>query len=175
VIGRVLRVLFGYILACLAAGLTMVLFVYTPMEMVTLPSEVASDRASEAGLLTLAAATHTAVFSAPFALIGVAIGEWRHIGSWTYYVLVGIVIAVIGFFTQYSSEAGGETSIINNYAISAFLVTGLIAGFVYWLFSGRFASWDAFDEYMLDEDDERPVRPSPAPSVPAAKPAPPKA
>ena len=124
-IGRIVRVLVGFILACLAAGLTIVLFVYTPVELAL----DAGERVSEVGLLALAAATHSAVFAAPFALIGAAIGEWRNIISWTYYALVGVVIAVIGFLVQYWSETGGvPASILNSYALSAFLLTGLIAG-----------------------------------------------
>ena len=105
-IGSVLRVLFGFIVACLAAGLTMVLFVYTPAEIV---AERAGDRAVEALLLSLAAATQSAIFAAPFALIGAAFGEWQRIGSWLYYVTVAFVIACIGFL-----EAGeGGLRVVN--------------------------------------------------------------
>ena len=48
-------------------------------------------------MFALAAATHGAIFAAPFALIGAAFAEWRRIRSWTYYVLLGIVIAGLGF------------------------------------------------------------------------------
>ena len=92
-IGRAIRVLFGFVLACLAAGLTVVLFVYNPLELADLQSE----RLSEVGLMTLFAATHSAVFAAPFALIGAGFGEWQRIGSWMYYVLVAVAIAAIGF------------------------------------------------------------------------------
>ena len=51
-IGRIFRVIFGFVLACLAAGLTMVLFVFTPLEVVSLKG----DRMVEVGLLALAAA-----------------------------------------------------------------------------------------------------------------------
>ena len=134
-IERILRMIFGIALACLAAGLTLVLFVYTPPELV----ELKSERLSEAGLLSLAAATHSAVFAAPFALIGAGFGEWRRIGSWMYYVLVAIVIAALGFLAQYWTEVQGEASIVNNYAVTAFLLSGFVAGLVYWLFAGRFA------------------------------------
>jgi len=134
-IGRAIRVIFGFALACLAAGLTVVLFVHTPVELVDLQSE----RLREVGLLSLAAATHSAMFAAPFALIGAGFGEWRRIGSWMYYVLVAIAIAAIGFLAQFWAEAQGEASIVNNYAVTAFLLTGFVAGLVYWLFAGRFA------------------------------------
>ena len=134
-IGRMLRVIFGFVVACLAAGLTVVLFVYIPLELVDLQSE----RLSEVGMMTLFAATHSAVFAAPFALIGAGFGEWQRIGSWLYYVLVAIAIAAVGFLAQFWTEAQGEASILNTYAVTAFLITGFVAGFVYWLLAGRFA------------------------------------
>ena len=113
------------------------LFVYTPLELAT---ERASERVSEASLFALAAATHSATFAAPFALIAAVFGEWQRIGSWLYYALVGIAIAAVGFLAQFWAEAAGDASIVNSYAVTAFIVTGFVAGMVYWLFSGRNAS-----------------------------------
>ena len=136
-ISGMLRVIIGFVFACLAAGFTMVLFVYTPLELAT---ELIGERLSEAALLSLAAGTHSAVFAAPFALIGAGFGEWQRIGSWLYYVLVAIAIAGVGFLAQFWTEATGEASIVNSYAVTAFIVTGFVAGIVYWLFSGRYAA-----------------------------------
>jgi hypothetical protein len=135
-VGRVFRIVIGFVLACLAAGIAMVLFVYTPGEFA---ADMSGDRLSEAGILALAAATYTAIFAAPFAVIGACFAEWRSVASWTYYALVGVAIAAIGFLAQLSSEAGGEPTIVNSYALTAFLITGFIGGLVYWLFSGRHA------------------------------------
>ncbi|HJU31318.1 MAG TPA: hypothetical protein VJ740_07685 [Hyphomicrobiaceae bacterium] len=132
-----LRVIFGFVVACLAAGLCLVLFVYTPLEIAT---EHSAERAGEVGLLALAAATHGAVFAAPFALIAAAYAEWQRIGSWLYYVPAAVLIAVIGFLAQYRTEAAGEATIVNTYAIIAFLITGCVAGLVYWAVAGRHAS-----------------------------------
>ncbi len=136
-ISGMLRVIIGFVFACLAAGFSMVLFVYTPLELAT---ELVGERMSEAALLALAAGTHSAVFAAPFALIGAGFGEWLRIGSWLYYVLVGIAIASVGFLAQFWTESAGEASIVNSYAVTAFIVTGFVAGIVYWLFSGRYAT-----------------------------------
>jgi drug/metabolite transporter (DMT)-like permease len=135
-ISGMLRVIIGFVFACLAAGFTMVLFVYTPLELAT---ELASERVSEVALLALAAGTHSAVFASLFALIAAAFGEWHKIGSWLYYVLVAIAIAGVGFLAQFWTEAEGEASIVNSYAVTAFIVTGFVAGIVYWLFAGRYA------------------------------------
>src|ERR1700733_3452886 len=139
-VARVFRIVIGFVLACLAAGLAMVLFVPPPGEFA---ADMSGARLSEAGVLALAAATYTAIFAAPFALIGACFAEWRGLASWTYYALIGIAIAAIGFLAQLSSEAGGEATIVNGYALTAFLITGFLGGLVYWLFSGRHAAGPA--------------------------------
>jgi hypothetical protein len=134
-----IRVVFGFAVACLAAGLTIVLFVTTPVELANTPSNAFGDTLSSNAMLALAAATYSALFSAPFALIFATIGEWRRLAHWTYYALVGMVIAGIGFMAQYYSEGGAQASILNNYAVVAFLTMGFVGGVVYWLMSGQFA------------------------------------
>jgi hypothetical protein len=136
-LGLIMRILFGFAIASIAAGLTLVLFVTTPAEIATATGD--TDTFGPTALLALAVATHSAVFAAPFALLSVAIAERRSIKSWIYYALAGVVIAGIGFLAQYSSEAEGPATIFNAYALVAFLTTGLIAGIVFWLFCGRFA------------------------------------
>jgi hypothetical protein len=136
-LGRILHVLFGFVLACLAAGLTLVLFVYTPAELVSLSPSAAPARLTEVGLLALAAATHAGVFAAPFALLGAGLGEWRKIRKLAYYALFGVGIAALGFFAHYRNEAAGELSILNTYALSAFALTGLVGGGAYWLGAGK--------------------------------------
>ena len=128
-----LRVLLGLVLACLAAGLAQVAFAWTPAGI--------AQSGRDAGELVLLAATHFVLFSAPFALVAAAIGEWQSIRGWTYYAFVAIAIAFAGFLAQYASE-GSDATILNNYAFKAFLTTGFIAGFVYWAIAGRRAGED---------------------------------
>lgn len=136
-IGRLFRVLCGFILACLAAGLTTVLFAYTPAELSGMLPEAASDRLA----ITLPIATHIAIFSAPFALIAIAISEWQGWRDWAYYAVAAMAIALVGFFAQYHSESATQGwSILNsNYPLITFLTTGFFGGLAYWLFSGRLA------------------------------------
>jgi hypothetical protein len=129
----IVRVLFGFIMACLAAGATKVLFALTPGEVFGGDA----DALGNASYLTLLTATHSAVFAAPFALIAAAIGEWQGIRTWPFYALAGLAITLFGFIAQYSSEGPAQPTIVNNYAFTAFLTAGFIAGFVYWLFAGR--------------------------------------
>jgi hypothetical protein len=137
---RVLRALVGFILACPAAAATLVLFVYTPTELASLPSDLGADRLSEAGLFTLAVTPHVMLFSALPALIGIVFAERNDIGGLPFYLILGVAIAVLGFLTQHFSEAPGQTTILQNYALIAFLTAGAVAGFVYWLLSGRYAA-----------------------------------
>lgn len=139
--GAIIRVLLGFILACIAAGATKVLFAVTPNEILNADADLQS-RALDWVLLT---ATHSAVFSAPFALVAAAIGEWQNIRSWTYYAIAGIAIAVAGFIAQHMSEDSTAPSIVNNYALTAFLTTGFVAGLVYWLVAGRKAGDEDYE------------------------------
>ncbi len=138
-LGRLLRVLFGFAVACLAAGLTKAFFATTPSELSSLPPDVAADRMSRVMESGIFAAIQSLIFSAPFALVAAAIGEWRRLRNWTYYALVGMAIALIGFLAHYSGEVQGQATIVNNYALSAFLTSGFAGGLLYWLFSGRVA------------------------------------
>ncbi len=135
-IGRVFRMLVGLACAFLASGAAMVLFVYSPLELL----QGGGDKATEAGLLALAAATHGAVFAAPFALLAAGMGEWRGVRGVSYYALAALGIAALGFLAEYATEAVDEASIANAYAAAAFLVSGLVAGFAYWLVAGRRAA-----------------------------------
>lgn len=137
--GRLLRILVGFIAACLGAGLAMVLFVVTPAELSGLPPDVATDRMTKALQLAVFVAAQTALFAAPLALVVAAVGEWRHNREWTYYAIAGIIIAVTGFLAQHSAEQVGQKTIVNNYAITAFVTAGFIGGLLYWLVSGRLA------------------------------------
>jgi hypothetical protein len=113
------------------------LFAYSPNELSTLPPEITRDRLA----LSLPIASHIAVFSAPFALIAIALAESKRWRDWTLYVMYGVGIALIGFFAQYNSETAtqGWSVVAENYPMMAFLVTGAAGGFAYWLFSGRLA------------------------------------
>jgi hypothetical protein len=92
------------------------------------------------------------------------LGEWRRIGSWMYYVLVAIAITAIGFLAQFLAEAQGEASIINNYAATAFLLTGFVAGLVYWLFAGRYAGRRDREPEIIS-----PARPATPPNEPSPR------
>lgn len=141
-IGLISRVIVGFLLACLAAGLTTVLFAWSPAELAAMPTDPLDKLA-----LALPVATHTAIFAAPFALIAIALGEWMKANSWSYYAISGIAIAAIGFVSQLQSESAAQdwSVLSSNYPAVAFLTTGFVAGFTYWIFSGRFVGHDHRD------------------------------
>ena len=157
----IFRVLFGFILACFAAGLTTVLFALGP-------GDIASgdpDRISRMVELVALTATHTAVFAAPFALLSAAISEWQGVRSLIYHSLAGLGIATAGFAAQYFSETPGAPSVANQYPLMAYAATGLMAGLVYWLFAGRRAG-DSYDDIY----DPVPVSSPASGSVPNTRP-----
>ena len=125
----VLRVLTGFLIACIAAALTKVAFAHNVGELGTIPA-----------VRPLLIATHVAIFASPFALVAIAIGEWQRIRDWVYYALSGIAISLAGLAAQYSSESSTPlATILNSHAAKAFLTAGFIGGVMYWLFSGRHA------------------------------------
>jgi hypothetical protein len=137
--GTLLRVIIGFIVASIVAGVTKVLFVYTPADLASLPADVAASRIGTAFDLALGAAVQSGLFAAPFAFVAAALGEWRRLSDWTYYAIIGMLIALIGFITQFSSESVGQPTIINNYALTAFLTAGFLGGLAFWMVSGRSA------------------------------------
>lgn len=131
------RVLLGLIVACLVAGAVTVAFVVTPGDIAALSGEARADRLAAAGTLSLLAATHSAIFAAPFAIAAVVIGEWLAVRSWLYYVLVAMAIAMAGFGAEMLAEVEGQPTIVNDYAVRAFLASGFFSGLAYWLVAGR--------------------------------------
>jgi len=155
VIGTFLRAVLGFLAACLAGGIVLVGFVITPVDLAQLSGAARIERLASAGVLALAVATHAAIFAAPFALIGITIGEWYRYREWTYSALIGIAIGLAGFFAQYAGEASGTATILNVYAFTAHIAAGLVAGVIYWWLAGRFgprlvAGLPADGESVLD-------------------------
>jgi hypothetical protein len=138
-IRTIARVLAGFALASLMAGIVQVLFALPPGPLLAEPASIFADRAGRLVELMLLAATHAAIFSAAFALIAALIGEWTATRGVGYYLFVGMLIAVLGFSAQYASEVPAQPTVMNNYALKAFLTSGFFAGLVYWLVAGRSA------------------------------------
>jgi hypothetical protein len=161
ILGALLRILLGFVVACLVAGAVTAAFVITPSDVAALPDDLRPERLNNAGVLSLLAATHTALFAFPFAIPLVAFAEWRSVRSWLYYVIAGILIALGGFAAEYLVEAGIKPSIVNDYAARAFLTVGFAGGLAYWLIAGRLAGRRIEDagaaataDAPLDSDDE---------------------
>lgn len=134
-----LRVLIGFVLACIVFGLTLVLFERPPVGLTSLGADERSAKLFELGNLALLAGTHSAIFAAPFTLIIAGIGEWQRARSVAYYIAAAMVIALLGFYAQYASEVAGQPTVMNNYALGAFLASGLASGLAYWVSAGRYA------------------------------------
>jgi hypothetical protein len=137
----IFRVLLGYLLACLAAGLSTVLFAWTPSDLANMQGDLANDKLA----LAIPVATQVALFAAPFALLAIGFGESKRWRDWAYYAAAGMAIAMIGYIAQYQSEAPSQAWSVtgSNYPLIAFLTSGFVGGLVYWLFSGRMAALNA--------------------------------
>lgn len=120
------RFLFGFVAAMLVAGAVQVLFVAGSDLLHGMPT----SRLESLGLLMLLAATQSAVFSAPFAILAAAVAAWLSLRSVLFFAAAGTGIGLAGFFAQYAGEAGPET-ILNRYALAAYLASGLAGGLAY--------------------------------------------
>jgi hypothetical protein len=130
-----LRILIGFALACLAAAAAQVAFALTPAQFVTFTV----DRWWQVGELVLRTATLIAIFAAPFALVAVIMAEAFGLRGMAYHGLAGLIIAAAAFGVLLSSESADGRTLVNGYAMAAFLTTGLIGGLVYWMFSGWYS------------------------------------
>lgn len=138
-IASFLRILLGFVLACLTAAATKVAFVITPTDILALSPDAQLERLARAGALTLAVATQSAVFALPFAALAIGLAYWLRIRGWPYYSFAGLIISLLGFAALYASEPSGVATIANAYAVAAYLFAGVIGGYVYWAIAGRVA------------------------------------
>jgi hypothetical protein len=125
VVVAIVRFTLGFAAAALTAGAVQALFVAGADGLV-----LDSARLESLGLLTLLAATQSAVFALPFAVLAALVAGWLPIRSPLYFVACGVLIALAGFSAQYVSEAGAQT-IYNSYALAAYVTSGLAAGLMY--------------------------------------------
>ena len=81
---RIVRIFIGFLIACIAAALTTLLFVVTPAELIGwLSLDDGGERFARFALLWLAATTQSVIFSALFALVALIIAEWLGQRDWT--------------------------------------------------------------------------------------------
>jgi len=129
------RVALGFMFACIVAAVVQIGFALTPAALLT-------DRADELAalaILLLRTATQLARFALSFALVVAIVGEWQSIRSSIFYGLSGIAISAAGFLAQSANESAGQPTILNTYALTAYLSSGLAGGLAYWMLAGRYA------------------------------------
>lgn len=164
--GRFARVCAGYVLACVAAAYTKLLFMTTPAQLSTLPSDLLAERMTDILSRGWKYAVLFVIFSLPFAVIAIAVAEWRRLGGWQYCVLSAIAISMVSYVARYNGEAPGDPTIVNNYALLAYVTTGFVAGLLYWLVAGRSSGRRIYS--AEPEAEPAPVVPAPASKPPRA-------
>lgn len=136
---RILRVLLGFSLACLAATITALLFAITPAELFALGGDAAIDRIVWIAEMGWKLAVVLAMMAGLPAALAIARGERRSIRSARSYVLVGVGIALIGYVAQAGMTLISMPLVIVGYSALAYTSAGAIAGMVYWAIAGRLA------------------------------------
>ena len=112
-IAALIRILFGFLLACLTAAFITVCFVITPADIMAASTSERLVELANLALLSLVTATQYVIFSAPFALIAILIAAINRIRDWIYYAIAGNAIALLGFITHYFSESSSGPTIVN--------------------------------------------------------------
>jgi predicted neutral ceramidase superfamily lipid hydrolase len=139
IIFRILLVIVGYILACVAASIVLTIGTLTPqwddLSSLGLPSAILW---SVVGV----GAAFIAAIAAPPALLVIALAEGFALRSGLVYAVLGAVLALslsYGLdFAGYVGEPGGSLAREREVIVAA----GIAGGFIYWLLAGRGAgSW----------------------------------
>ncbi len=136
-VGKLIRVSVGFVLSIIVASTIQVLFVLLPTDQFTLIGADWSEMWT--WLLWI---VETSWFYGAFAFLPavalIFISEATSIRSLSFYVLASLAVAVGGF--AYLARTGTTVpSFVVTFTIAAFLVSGIAAGFAYWLISGQFA------------------------------------
>jgi predicted neutral ceramidase superfamily lipid hydrolase len=139
IIFRILLVIVGYILACVAASIVLTIGTLTPqwddLSSLGLPSAILWS------VVGVGAAFIAAIAALP-ALLVIALAEGFALRSGLVYAVLGAVLALslsYGLdFAGYAGEAGGSLTREREVIAAA----GIAGGFIYWLLAGRRAgSW----------------------------------
>jgi len=134
------RVLTGLTVAMLVAAAIKVVHVITPASFIGLSSAEALGRLLRFADLTAVTATQQALFVLPLAVIAASVMEVNRARGLITSAVLGVVLAMAGFLVQWTGE-NAERTILNDYALRAYMIEGFFAGIAYWLVAGRFAGW----------------------------------
>lgn len=130
------RVALAFVAACLAAGVTQVLFIVTPADLVALDGAELWPRLGAAAALSGLAAIQAAVFAAPVVLLAAALVPRLHRRSLPKLLLAGAILGLAVFFVRHAAPPNVVIA-IHGYALLACLTAGLTGSFVYWLVASR--------------------------------------
>ena len=170
-IAAIFRMIFGLLVAALAAGASQTLFAMTPAELMV----AGPERWQIVLQWILDTAVVCAVFAAPFVLVFGTFAEATGIRSFAYYVVGGVFVALAALAALLAGEQINAPTLANSYAIAAFLTAGFVAGITYWIVAGRFAGGRRGRKSRRPDEkaapaDSDPVKPPPSASYRPNKP-----
>ncbi len=128
----VLRGLFGFLAACLVAGIIQAGFATAP-ELLAQPGQGFLDSLADAAKRTIVATIFSGLFAAPFVAVVVPVLAWQKMRSVRVDAAMGLTIAGAGQAVLYAFEAANQSSIANWYAAAAFGCAGLAGGLTFGL------------------------------------------
>ena len=156
---RFIRMLIGYLLACVGAAFVLGLFAYAPTSIESFFDQL-PEIAEKAWSVLFYLAAALALFGAIPAIIAFQYAESNAIRTWVYYELVGAAIAIALYWLAHGTETVPVKGDGNIFSTIAFGVAGAVLGLLYWLFSGRYAGLD--HKYASAPRMSADTRPSPS-------------
>jgi hypothetical protein len=129
--GRLFVILFGYLIACMAAA-TVVMFSFLTRDQTDL-ARLADDPAAILVVLGLSSVTLSEYALLPFLLV-VTLGEGFRLRSALFYALAGGALALV---LTFGSAIGINISNIFVHDRGIMVGAGILAGLVYWAIAGR--------------------------------------
>jgi len=140
-VGRLFTAGFGYIVACVAAGLTISLSIVVQAfiaDTITISYQrLLTETLFVAGLT----ASFATVYAFAPAIVGIIVAEIFRIRRKAYHVLAGGLVGALAYVASFEIEImqrGGDPGapeLGSQFAL--YVAAGLIGGFVYWGFAGR--------------------------------------
>lgn len=138
---RFVRMLIGYLLACVGAAFVLGLFAFAPTSIEAFFDQL-PDIADKAWSVLFYLAAALALFGAIPAIIAFQYAESNAIRTWVYYELVGAAIGMALYWLAHGTDTVPVKGDGNVYSTITFGVVGAVLGLLYWLFSGRYAGLD---------------------------------
>lgn len=141
ILGRLVAASFAYIIACLAAGLTISLSIVLQGFIADTIGISYQRLLTETLFVTGLTASFAAVYAFAPAVVAIVIAEVFRLRRKAYYLLAGGLVGALAYVASFEvgftdrAAASGAPELGSHFAL--YVAAGLVGGLVYWGFTGR--------------------------------------